>query len=116
MGKQAQVSCRQGKHSSLGVLVLKPVSAIRCVALSAHSVSQFPTWIVLREWSEDRKQTGPVHGAQGQQHVHLPLWVCPDCRRTLAKEERHSGLDQPAILLFRMTLLEHRFTHPGVYT
>ena len=46
MGKQAQVSCRQGKHSSLGVLVLKPVSAIRCVALSAHSVSQFPTWKV----------------------------------------------------------------------
>ena len=24
---------------------------------------------ILREWSEDRKQTGPVNGAQGQQHA-----------------------------------------------
>ena len=37
---------------------------------------------------------------KGNSMLHLPLWVCPDCRRTLAKEERHSGLDQPAILLF----------------
>ncbi|XP_075800006.1 protein FAM193A isoform X3 [Microtus pennsylvanicus] len=32
---------------------------------------------------------------KGNSVLHLPLWVCPDCRRTVEKEERHSGLDQP---------------------
>ncbi|XP_032189518.1 protein FAM193A isoform X2 [Mustela erminea] len=31
---------------------------------------------------------------KGNSVLHLPLWVCPDCRRTVEKEERHSGLDQ----------------------
>ncbi|XP_051822272.1 protein FAM193A isoform X4 [Antechinus flavipes] len=26
--------------------------------------------------------------------LHLPLWVCPDCRRTVEKEERHATLEQ----------------------
>ncbi|XP_076992359.1 protein FAM193A isoform X2 [Tamandua tetradactyla] len=30
---------------------------------------------------------------KGNNVLHLPLWVCPDCRRTVEKEERHSGLD-----------------------
>ncbi|XP_045429938.1 protein FAM193A isoform X2 [Pipistrellus kuhlii] len=33
---------------------------------------------------------------KGNSVLHLPLWVCPDCRRTVEKEERHGGLDQPA--------------------
>ncbi|XP_049486137.1 protein FAM193A isoform X2 [Panthera uncia] len=33
---------------------------------------------------------------KGNSVLHLPLWVCPDCRRTVEKEERHSGLDQPS--------------------
>lgn len=53
---------------------------------------------------------------EGNRALHLPQRVCPHCRRSVEEEERHSGLDQPAILLFRMTLLERRFTHPGVYT
>ncbi|XP_028726626.1 protein FAM193A isoform X1 [Peromyscus leucopus] len=32
---------------------------------------------------------------KGNSVLHLPLWVCPDCRRTVEKEERHSGFDQP---------------------
>lgn len=34
---------------------------------------------------------------KGNSVLHLPLWVCPDCRRTVEKEERHGGLDQPAV-------------------
>uniref|UniRef100_A0A8C8WMK7 Family with sequence similarity 193 member A n=1 Tax=Panthera leo TaxID=9689 RepID=A0A8C8WMK7_PANLE len=34
---------------------------------------------------------------KGNSVLHLPLWVCPDCRRTVEKEERHSGLDQPSV-------------------
>ncbi|XP_007951686.1 protein FAM193A [Orycteropus afer afer] len=30
---------------------------------------------------------------KGNNVLHLPLWVCPDCRRTVEKEGRH-GLDQ----------------------
>nr|XP_044623882.1 protein FAM193A isoform X1 [Equus asinus] len=33
---------------------------------------------------------------KGNSVLHLPLWVCPDCRRTVEKEERHGSLDQPA--------------------
>ncbi|XP_038601483.1 protein FAM193A isoform X2 [Tachyglossus aculeatus] len=29
--------------------------------------------------------------------LHLPLWVCPDCRRTVEKEERHGALQPPAV-------------------
>ncbi|XP_006152980.1 protein FAM193A isoform X2 [Tupaia chinensis] len=32
---------------------------------------------------------------KGNSVLHLPLWVCPDCRRTVEKEERHGGLDHP---------------------
>ncbi|XP_004624663.1 protein FAM193A isoform X2 [Octodon degus] len=32
---------------------------------------------------------------KGNSVLHLPLWVCPDCRRTVEKEERHGGPDQP---------------------
>lgn len=34
---------------------------------------------------------------KGNSVLHLPLWVCPDCRRTVEKEERHGGVDQPAV-------------------
>lgn len=34
---------------------------------------------------------------KGNSVLHLPLWVCPDCRRTVEKEERHGSLDQPAV-------------------
>uniref|UniRef100_A0A8B9IVW5 Family with sequence similarity 193 member A n=1 Tax=Amazona collaria TaxID=241587 RepID=A0A8B9IVW5_9PSIT len=30
--------------------------------------------------------------------LHLPLWVCPDCRRTVEKEERHATIDQDFLL------------------
>ncbi|XP_054437852.1 protein FAM193A [Pteronotus mesoamericanus] len=33
---------------------------------------------------------------KGNSVLHLPLWVCPDCRRTVEKEERHGSLDPPA--------------------
>ncbi|XP_029805301.1 protein FAM193B-like isoform X2 [Suricata suricatta] len=33
---------------------------------------------------------------KGNSVLHLPLWVCPDCRRAVEKEERRSGLDQPS--------------------
>lgn len=33
---------------------------------------------------------------KGNSVLHLPLWVCPDCRRAVEKEERPRGLDQPA--------------------
>nr|XP_044986258.1 protein FAM193A [Jaculus jaculus] len=33
---------------------------------------------------------------KGNSVLHLPLWVCPDCRRTVEKEEKHSSLDQPS--------------------
>ncbi|XP_031294526.1 protein FAM193A isoform X1 [Camelus dromedarius] len=33
---------------------------------------------------------------KGNSVLHLPLWVCPDCRRTVEREERHGSLDQPA--------------------
>ncbi|XP_043918833.1 protein FAM193A isoform X2 [Protopterus annectens] len=29
--------------------------------------------------------------------LHLPLWVCPDCRRTVEKEERQATLEQPVL-------------------
>ncbi|XP_066241755.1 protein FAM193A isoform X1 [Saccopteryx leptura] len=32
---------------------------------------------------------------KGNSVLHLPLWVCPDCRRTVEKEERPGSLDQP---------------------
>ncbi|XP_042526907.1 protein FAM193A isoform X2 [Dipodomys spectabilis] len=32
---------------------------------------------------------------KGDSVLHLPLWVCPDCRRTVEEEERHGSLDQP---------------------
>ncbi|KAL0596698.1 hypothetical protein AAY473_034649 [Plecturocebus cupreus] len=32
---------------------------------------------------------------KGNSVLHLPLWVCPDCRRTVEKEDMHGGLDQP---------------------
>lgn len=34
---------------------------------------------------------------KGNSVLRLPLWVCPDCRRTVEKEERHSSLDRPAV-------------------
>lgn len=34
---------------------------------------------------------------KGNSVLHLPLWVCPDCRRTVEKDERHGGLEQPAV-------------------
>lgn len=33
---------------------------------------------------------------KGNSVLRLPLWVCPDCRRAVEKEERHGGLDPPA--------------------
>nr|XP_025046295.1 uncharacterized protein LOC102446313 [Pelodiscus sinensis] len=30
--------------------------------------------------------------------LHLPLWVCPDCRRTVEKEERHATLEQSLVV------------------
>ncbi|XP_067590998.1 protein FAM193A isoform X6 [Pseudorca crassidens] len=33
---------------------------------------------------------------KGNSVLHLPLWVCPDCRRTVENEERHGSLDPPA--------------------
>uniref|UniRef100_A0A8C0QCV6 FAM193 C-terminal domain-containing protein n=2 Tax=Canis lupus familiaris TaxID=9615 RepID=A0A8C0QCV6_CANLF len=33
---------------------------------------------------------------KGNSVLHLPLWVCPDCRRAVEKEERPSSLDQPS--------------------
>ncbi|XP_078534704.1 protein FAM193A isoform X1 [Lissotriton helveticus] len=29
--------------------------------------------------------------------LHLPLWVCPDCRRTVEKEETHATLEQSLV-------------------
>ncbi|XP_075004695.1 protein FAM193A isoform X3 [Calonectris borealis] len=29
--------------------------------------------------------------------LHLPLWVCPDCRRTVEKEERHATIEQSLV-------------------
>ncbi|XP_066574217.1 protein FAM193A isoform X2 [Amia ocellicauda] len=29
--------------------------------------------------------------------LQLPLWVCPDCRRTVEKEERHAALEQSLV-------------------
>lgn len=34
---------------------------------------------------------------KGSSALHLPLWVCPDCRRTVEKGERHGGPEQPAV-------------------
>nr|XP_058157366.1 protein FAM193A isoform X3 [Dasypus novemcinctus] len=34
---------------------------------------------------------------KGNSVLHLPLWVCPDCRRTVEKEERHGSLDHTAV-------------------
>lgn len=34
-------------------------------------------------------------GTSSQSSLQLPLWVCPDCRRTVEKEDRHSALEQP---------------------
>uniref|UniRef100_A0A8C0R050 Family with sequence similarity 193 member A n=1 Tax=Canis lupus dingo TaxID=286419 RepID=A0A8C0R050_CANLU len=34
---------------------------------------------------------------KGNSVLHLPLWVCPDCRRAVEKEERPSSLDQPSV-------------------
>ncbi|XP_058526329.1 protein FAM193A isoform X2 [Ochotona princeps] len=33
---------------------------------------------------------------KGNSVLHLPLWVCPDCRRTVEKEERPGAPEQPA--------------------
>ncbi|XP_006893672.1 PREDICTED: protein FAM193A [Elephantulus edwardii] len=32
---------------------------------------------------------------KGSNVLHLPLWVCPDCRRTVEKEDRHTLLPRP---------------------
>ncbi|XP_035273949.1 protein FAM193A [Anguilla anguilla] len=32
--------------------------------------------------------------AKANSVLQLPLWVCPDCRRTVEKEERHAALEQ----------------------
>ncbi|XP_029805311.1 protein FAM193B-like isoform X3 [Suricata suricatta] len=37
---------------------------------------------------------------KGNSVLHLPLWVCPDCRRAVEKEERRSGLDQPSSVTY----------------
>lgn len=34
---------------------------------------------------------------KGNSVLHLPLWVCPDCRRTVENEERRGSLDPPAV-------------------
>ncbi|XP_055445230.1 protein FAM193A isoform X1 [Bubalus kerabau] len=33
---------------------------------------------------------------KGNSVLHLPLWVCPDCRRAVEKDARHGGPEQPA--------------------
>lgn len=38
---------------------------------------------------------------KGNSVLHLPLWVCPDCRRTVEREERPGGLDPPAVSALR---------------
>ncbi|CDQ71921.1 unnamed protein product [Oncorhynchus mykiss] len=35
--------------------------------------------------------------AQSPSALHLPLWVCSDCRRTVEKEDRHSSLEQSLV-------------------
>lgn len=34
---------------------------------------------------------------KGNSVLHLPLWVCPDCRRAVEKDARHGGPEQPAV-------------------
>lgn len=40
---------------------------------------------------------------KGNSVLHLPLWVCPDCRRAVEKEERPSSLDQPSVSAWHRT-------------
>ncbi|XP_055014701.1 LOW QUALITY PROTEIN: protein FAM193A [Boleophthalmus pectinirostris] len=39
-------------------------------------------------------QNGPGQSSPSSS-LQLPLWVCPDCRRTVEKEDRHTTLEQP---------------------
>ncbi|XP_029010862.1 protein FAM193A isoform X2 [Betta splendens] len=39
-------------------------------------------------------QNGITQPAKTPSALQLPLWVCSDCRRTVEKEERHTGLEQ----------------------
>uniref|UniRef100_A0A8C7JC48 Family with sequence similarity 193 member A n=1 Tax=Oncorhynchus kisutch TaxID=8019 RepID=A0A8C7JC48_ONCKI len=42
--------------------------------------------------------------AQSPSALHLPLWVCSDCRRTVEKEDRHSSLEQSQDFLLQMPM------------
>ncbi|KAK7878159.1 hypothetical protein WMY93_031205 [Mugilogobius chulae] len=44
----------------------------------------------------DSGTSGQNGGGQSpSSSLQLPLWVCPDCRRTVEKEDRHTALEQP---------------------
>ncbi|XP_056135462.1 protein FAM193A isoform X2 [Lampris incognitus] len=39
-------------------------------------------------------QNGTAQPTKTSSALQLPLWVCPDCRRTVEKEDRHTALEQ----------------------
>ncbi|KAG5286431.1 hypothetical protein AALO_G00014790 [Alosa alosa] len=39
-------------------------------------------------------QNGMSQPLKAPSSLQLPLWVCPDCRRTVEKEERHAAMEQ----------------------
>uniref|UniRef100_A0A4W5QYN0 Family with sequence similarity 193 member A n=1 Tax=Hucho hucho TaxID=62062 RepID=A0A4W5QYN0_9TELE len=47
-------------------------------------------------------QNGMAQPPKSPSALHLPLWVCPDCRRTVEKEDRHSSLEQSQDFLLHM--------------
>ncbi|XP_031415327.1 protein FAM193A isoform X2 [Clupea harengus] len=42
-------------------------------------------------------QNGTSQSLKTPSALQLPLWVCPDCRRTVEKEERHAAMEQSLV-------------------
>uniref|UniRef100_A0A3P8XIH3 FAM193 C-terminal domain-containing protein n=1 Tax=Esox lucius TaxID=8010 RepID=A0A3P8XIH3_ESOLU len=42
-------------------------------------------------------QNGTAQLPKASSALQLPLWVCPDCRRTVEKEDRHAALEQSLV-------------------
>uniref|UniRef100_A0A4W5P6G9 Family with sequence similarity 193 member A n=1 Tax=Hucho hucho TaxID=62062 RepID=A0A4W5P6G9_9TELE len=47
-------------------------------------------------------QNGMAQPPKSPSTLQLPLWVCPDCRRTVEKEDRHASLEQSQDFLLHM--------------
>lgn len=53
-------------------------------------------------------QNGMAQPAKTPSALQLPLWVCSDCRRTVEKEDRHTGALEQSLGVSQLTVMSFK--------